>query len=72
MGTGRKWEMLGKDSDESRSWELRARVEIPLMSRTGRERRRERVMGPDTEGLNLCVRAGGHEPRLAVEPWKRG
>ena len=41
MGTGRKWEMLGKDSDESQSWELRARVEIPLVSRTGRERRRE-------------------------------
>ena len=44
MGTGRKWEMLGKDSDESRSWELRARVEIPLVSRTGRERRRERAI----------------------------
>ena len=72
MGTGRKWEMLGKDSDESRSWKLRARMEIPLVSRTGRERRRERAMGPDTEGPNLCVHSGSHEPRLAVEPLKRG
>ena len=72
MGTGRKWEMLGKDSDESQSWELRACVEIPLVSRTGRERRRERAMGPDTEGPNLCLRSKSHEPRAAVEPLKRG
>ena len=41
-------------------------VEIPLMSRTGQERRRERAMGPDTEGLNRApaLGAGSH-----VWPW---
>lgn len=37
-GDWQKWERLGKDSGESQSWELRACVEIPLVSgRAGKE-----------------------------------